>query len=203
MRKLILTIAVLITSLTSFNSNAQSVKKGDVLVDTYYGVVNLFNLAFKGTLGSVASNASSSSIDHLGVRGEYMLIDKFGIGLDIDFNKVDVSYSTITTVNLNNVVYTYNIGSQNIRSSASFNYHFADSDKLDAYLGLGAGYNYRSYTSSSTEAGYSYSASGAITPIAFKLALGMRYFFTDNLGANLAMGIGQGGLVNGGLSFKF
>ncbi len=203
MRKLILTIAVLITSLTSFNSNAQAVKKGDVLVDTYYGVVNLFNLAFKGTLGSVASNASSSSIDHLGVRGEYMLIDKFGIGLDIDFNKVDVSYSTITTVNLNNVVYTYNIGSQNIRSSASFNYHFADSDKLDAYLGLGAGYNYRSYTSSSTEAGYSYSASGAITPIAFKLALGMRYFFTDNLGANLAMGIGQGGLVNGGLSFKF
>lgn len=203
MKKIILTIAVLITSLTSFNSNAQAVKKGDVLVDTYYGVVNLFNLAFKGTLGSVASNASYSSIDHLGVRGEYMLIDKFGIGLDIDFNKVDVSYSTITTVNLNNVVYTYNIGSQNIRSSASFNYHFADSDKLDAYLGLGAGYNYRSYTSSSTEAGYSYSASGAITPIAFKLALGMRYFFTDNLGANLAMGIGQGGLVNGGLSFKF
>lgn len=203
MKKIILTIAVLITSLTSFNSNAQAVKKGDVLVDTYYGVVNLFNLAFKGTLGSVASNASSSSIDHLGVRGEYMLIDKFGIGLDIDFNKVGVSYSTVTTENSNTVVYTYNIGSQNIRSSASFNFHFADSDKLDAYLGLGAGYNYRSYTASSTDAGYSYTASGAITPIAFKLALGMRYFFTDNLGANFAMGIGQGGLVNGGLSFKF
>jgi len=203
MRKLILTIAVLVISLTSFNSNAQAVKKGDVLVDTYYGIVNLFNLAFKGTLGSGASNASTSSIDHLGVRGEYMLIDKFGVGLDLDFNKVSVSYSTTTTENLNTVVYSYNIGSQNIRSSATFNYHFADSDKLDAYLGLGAGYNYRSYTSSSTQAGYSYTASGAITPIAFKLALGMRYFFTDNLGANFAMGFGQGGLVNGGLSFKF
>lgn len=204
MKKIMLTCIVLATSLFSFNVQAQAIKKGDILVDTYYGVVNLFNFAFKGTVGSGASNRSISYIDHVGVRGEYLIIDKFGMGLDIDYNMVNVSYSTLSVVDsLNPIIHSYKIGSQNIRSSATFNFHFADSEKLDVYLGLGAGYNYRSYTTSSTEAGYSYNSSGAITPIAFKLALGMRYFFNENIGANLAMGIGQGGLVNGGLSLKF
>jgi hypothetical protein len=31
----------------------------------------------------------------------------------------------------------------------------------------------------------------------------MRYFFTENIGANLGLGLGQGGLVNIGITAKF
>jgi len=194
---------MLVLSVFGNTINAQAVKKGDLIFDGYYGFVNLFNWAFKGTIGAVAENGTSSSMDHAGVRGEYLLIDKLGLGIDLDYNTVNVSYNSTTIDNGNTIVNNYKIGSQNLRSSATFNYHFSDSDKLDAYFGLGAGYNYRSYSYSSTEVGYSYKSSGSIFPVAFKLALGMRYFFTENIGANVAMGIGQGGLINGGICFKF
>ena len=42
-----------------------------------------------------------------------------------------------------------------------------------------------------------------LIPISYKIGVGMRYFFTENIGANLALGLGQGGLVNVGVSAKF
>jgi hypothetical protein len=42
-----------------------------------------------------------------------------------------------------------------------------------------------------------------LVPVGFKLGVIMRYFFTDNIGMNLGVGLGQGGLLNGGLSVKF
>ena len=47
------------------------------------------------------------------------------------------------------------------------------------------------------------SASLTAIPVAGRIGLGMRYFFTDNIGINLGVGFGQGGILNGGLSFKF
>ena len=41
-----------------------------------------------------------------------------------------------------------------------------------------------------------------LLPVAMRIGAGMRYFFTDNIGANVAIGIGQGGILNAGLSFK-
>ena len=43
----------------------------------------------------------------------------------------------------------------------------------------------------------------SLIPISYKIGVGMRYFFTENIGANLALGLGQGGLVNVGVSAKF
>jgi opacity protein-like surface antigen len=42
-----------------------------------------------------------------------------------------------------------------------------------------------------------------LIPVASRIGVGLRYFFTDNLGANLGLGFGQGGLINVGISAKF
>ena len=47
MRNIILIIAVFTTTIASFNSKAQVIKQGDVLIDTYYGFPNLYILFFK------------------------------------------------------------------------------------------------------------------------------------------------------------
>jgi outer membrane protein W len=86
----------------------------------------------------------------------------------------------------------------------TFNYHFLESnDNLDAYFMVGAGYGNRSFTFSSTDPNYTEASVKSIIPVASRIGVGMRYFFTDNIGLNLAIGFGQGGLVNGGLSLKF
>jgi hypothetical protein len=48
---------------------------------------------------------------------------------------------------------------------------------------------------------YFYIVKGII-PVAMRVGVGMRYFFTKNIGANLGLGFGQGGIINAGLSFK-
>ena len=40
------------------------------------------------------------------------------------------------------------------------------------------------------------------TPVTWRAAIGIRYFFTDNIGAGLEMGLG-GVLATAGLSVKF
>jgi hypothetical protein len=40
-------------------------------------------------------------------------------------------------------------------------------------------------------------------PVAFRFALGGHYFFTDNVGIGMELGIGGGAIINGGLAFKF
>ena len=43
----------------------------------------------------------------------------------------------------------------------------------------------------------------SLFPVAARIGVGMRYFFTENIGANLGLGLGQGGLVNIGITAKF
>ena len=81
--------------------------------------------------------------------------------------------------------------------------HFLDNDALDAYAMVGAGYKQRTYFYETNEPGYEDDSIDGINPIAFRIGAGMRYFFTDNIGANLAIGFGQGGLINGGISARF
>src|SRR3990167_4391743 len=95
--------------------------------------------------------------------------------------------------------------SEKIGAMVTFNYHFLESnDNLDAYFMVGAGYSNRSFKFTSTDPDYiEDEASGSLIPVASRVGVGMRYFFTDNIGLNLAIGFGQGGIINGGLSFKF
>ena len=68
---------------------------------------------------------------------------------------------------------------------------------------LGAGYGNRSFTFKSTDPNYTEASVKSLIPVASRIGVGLRYFFTDNIGANLALGFGQGGLLNAGISFKF
>ena len=85
---------------------------------------------------------------------------------------------------------------------ATMNYHFLDNDKVDAYGVFGIGYGNRSFKYESTDPDFTEATISGLIPVASKIGVGMRYFFTDNIGANLALGFGQGGVINAGLSIK-
>ena len=197
MKKLILSVAVFALSLTSFKANAQAVEEGKILIDTYYGFPNLYTTIFKAAYSNY-TDASVSGLGPLGVRGEYLFTDKIGLGLDLCYSSMSLSYNDNTVIPTT----TYKASTKKIGAMVTFNYHFANHDNFDAYFITGVGVNNRSFSYSDPSMGTVSSTGTNAIPVAARVGVGMRYFFTPNIGLNLGLGLGQGSLINGGLSFK-
>jgi len=186
------------------NANAQAVSEGNILIDAYYGYPN-FGAKIAKSLSNV-DNIKTRGIGPAGIRAEYMVADKFGIGIDFIYNSVAIT-GTIDSLAADGVtvVETYDLTTslQRYRPQIRMNYHFVSEDALDAYVGFGVGANVRRAVVKTDYPNYDGGAvSGAIIPVSLRVALGMRYFFTDNIGANLELGLG-GPFISGGLSLKF
>jgi outer membrane protein W len=208
MKKFFSALAVFtaITTMSSNQINAQVLEEGNVVIDAYYGFPNLYTAVFKAAYANSGTeeNIKISGLGPVGIRGEYLLSDKFGIGLDLGFNNTKISYDQLGTDNNGNtVLYKYDYKTQKIGAMVTFNYHFIENDNLDFYGMLGAGYGNRSFTFKSTDPSYVEGSVKSLIPVASRIGVGLRYFFTDNIGANVALGFGQGGLLNAGISFKF
>ncbi len=206
----IMIVALVALSSTS-NLNAQVFEQGNVSVDMYYGFPNLYTAVFKSAYANSGTeqDVKISGAGPVGIRGEYLLTDKIGLGLDVGFNNTKVSFTEATDVynsstgNYDSKIYEYNYSTQKIGAMVTFNYHFIDNDNLDFYGVFGMGYGNRSFKFESTDPNYTQQTVKSLVPVASRIGIGLRYFFTDYIGANLALGVGQGGLINAGLSFKF
>ena len=201
MKKLILPLLALTMMLAPTKTNAQALEQGNVIIDAYYGFPNLYSTVFKTLYESSNSTGLTlGSQGPLGIRAEYLITDKVGFGIDLGMNSSSISYSE---ADINNNIYDYKFTTRKIGAIFTFNYHFVENDKLDAYFVVGGGYGNRTFKFTSTDPNYIEESVESIIPISYKIGLGMRYFFTENIGANLALGLGQGGLVNTGISAKF
>ena len=200
MKKLVLPLLVVIATMISGKSQAQ---EGRIIVDGYYGYGSLYNAIFKAL---VSNNASSTfkGLGPMGVRGEYMISDKVGFGLDIAYTSSSIKYSeTILDMNLNFVTYDATLKTAKLGTMVTFNYHFVNNDKFDSYFVFGLGYGNRTFKAESDYAGYVSPEYNSTFPVASRLGVGMRYFFTEKIGLNLGLGLGQGGLLNAGVSARF
>lgn len=210
MKKIVLLLAGA-AIFTTTSVSAQAVEEGNVIVDVYYGFPNLYTAVFKSAYANSGTeeDIKIKGLGPVGLRGEYMVADKFGVGLDIGFNNTVITFKddkdvyNTTTSTYETKTYDYEYSTQKLGVMATFNYHFLDNDNVDAYVMAGAGYGNRSYKFDSTDPDYDEESVKGLIPVASRIGVGMRYFFTPNIGANMALGFGQGGLVNAGLSFKF
>lgn len=206
MRKMRL-FAVALMAFAATNASAQAVEEGNVLLDAYYGFPNLYTSAFKSLYANSGTeqNVKVNSLGPVGIRAEYLLSDKVGLGVDVGFNNTVITFDekSYDPATGTDKTYTNTFSTQKIGAMITFNYHFLDNDNLDFYGIVGAGYGKRSFNFESTDPDYVNTDIDFGLPIASRIGVGLRYFFTDNIGANIALGLGQGGLLNAGLSFKF
>jgi len=202
MKKLILPLLALTIMLAPTKTNAQALQQGNVIIDAYYGFPNLYSAVFKALYESSNSTGLTlGSQGPLGIRAEYLITDKVGFGIDLGMNSSSISYSE-ADINTN-INYDYKFTTRKIGAIFTFNYHFVENDILDAYFVVGGGYGNRNFKFTSTDPNYIEESVESVIPISYKIGVGMRFFFTENIGANLALGLGQGGLVNAGISAKF
>ncbi len=93
------------------NSNAQIIEKGNVLIDAYYGWPNLWSNTAKATLTDANSqDISVGSLGPLGGRLEYLVSDKVGMGVEVNYTNTTVKWNSNTIDgNGNNVIYNYKV----------------------------------------------------------------------------------------------
>lgn len=188
-------------------THAQALQEGNIVIDMYYGGPN-FGKFFARLAEENGNNISNiKGLGPAGIRLEYMIGDRIGIGTDIIYNSFSSNFSYDSLNNDGSLYKTYQASTiaSRLRVHARFNYHFDVSNpNLDAYLGVGAGTNTRFLTIESDDIGFNNDKvkfSGSLLPISMRLCTGIRYYFTPNIGLNAEIGVG-GPIVSGGLSIK-
>ena len=205
MKRVITVVALAGLSLFGFNNKAVAqVEQGNIIVDLYYGYPN-FGKKLADGVNTASSEIDVSGIGPAGLRVEYLLADNFGLGIDFIYNSTNLSFTADSLNTSGDVVATYNVKAtaQRIRVMLRANYHFVQTDAMDAYVGFGAGTNNRVWGVKTDFPNYDdESISGTLLPVSARICLGTRFYFTENIGANVELGLG-GPLISAGLSLKF
>lgn len=219
--KKIFTIISAITLSISGVSAQTPVTEGNVIIDVYAGVPNWANSLLYNQYDNSNSNATAvsnykvvGSMLSYGGRAEYLIADNFGVGMDVNYevsgfnyDYLNAVYDTVTFVTTS-TPYNYNYSAKKLRAMVRLNYHFVQNDRVDVYAGFAGGYKYvkRVGTETNTITNIETndaSLSGALIPVALRLSIGTRIYFTNNIGAMIELGAFGGGLLQFGLSAKF
>lgn len=206
-------LVVACATFAATNASAQGAGQGNFIIDPYYGAPNIGKSIFQNIKNEAGTtNFRASGLGPMGVRAEYMVADRIGVGFDVIYNSTTARYiQSDTTYNSGTYTYTtneYKRTMQRLRVQLRFNYHFdISTPNLDAYFGVGAGTNNRFrklYTNGKEDNDDIDLDLGNFTviPFSMRICTGMRYYFTENIGMNAEIGLG-GPLISAGLSFRF
>jgi hypothetical protein len=133
------------------------------------------------------------------------------LGIGGFFARKSVHYEDVNSYAYSNTTYNYDQRWSNMVIGLRGAWHYNEwhgSDRFDIYAGLMLGYNVGSYKNKSTKTvngvttAYDYSYSGSSSFVTWSTYLGMRYFFTEKVGAYLELGYGMTA-ANLGLALKF
>ncbi len=196
--------------------SAQVFQEGDFGVDVYYGTPTLLQRVFQAGVQSAADslgneNLVSTNFGPIGIRGEYMVSNKIGVGLDLGYNLFSATNTRVDSVynsgsgTYTNVVYTDKASTYKIGIMGTVNFHLVENEKFDLAGVVGIGYGNRQIVLKTTDPNYDiekFSVGTILFPFSFKAGFEARYFFTPNIGLNMGLGIGQGGLLHGGISVR-
>lgn len=179
----------------------QTAREGDAFIDAYYGWPNLFTTVLKTTYANsgTESDVKIGGFGPAGGRFEYMVSDKVGIGADIFYAATSIEWKESSTSN-SSVIYDYKVSVPRLTALFRMNFHFSNSDVVDPYFGIGAGYKNTTYKWETNDPDYTNEKISGV-PIGFRLAVGLRYLFNEKMGLNAELGLG-GALLSAGLTFK-
>lgn len=210
MKKVLLAIGTVIVSLTGLYAQ---VGIGNVIIDPYVGFPQTNSIRVEPE-GATNYKLNGGWLAY-GGRLEYMIADNFGLGIDVNYVVSGSNYDIITTDSTYNSTtnsydvtthdYNWDYTAKKLRIMLRLNYHFVQTDKVDVYTGFAAGYKHvkRDWTIEDPNGSSDiFDLKKALIPISFKIALGTRYYFTNNIGAMVEIGLGGGTVMQAGLSFK-
>lgn len=212
-------------SQNSANSNAW--KEENSVITIGYGAPNFFKVISSKAVKLYSNNHKNNSSDNISfssngfgpafLKYEYGLSKIVGIGAVLGYwntniiakhDYVNQEYDNVSGVyydaNYNDVI-KFKISSLSL--GARLNVHFATTEKVDPYIGFGAGLNINHIQISETSTNPNYLKKGKISfgvgiPLYLAFTVGMRYYFTDNIGIYGEIGVDKLAIIQGGLAIK-
>ncbi|MCF8414812.1 MAG: porin family protein [Crocinitomicaceae bacterium] len=215
MKKIFTIIGISFLSVSSLQAQTP-VEQGNFIIDVYAGIPNWANSILynnvepDATQTDVRNYKLNGGLLSYGGRFEYMIADNFGVGVDVNYEVSGFNYDYTTqeyndvTMQFENRDYNIDYKSKKLRAMARLNYHFVQNDRLDAYAGFAGGYKNVNRSIATDDTNYDDgSINGALIPVSFRIAVGTRIYFTNNIGGMIELGAGGGALLQFGLSAKF
>ena len=180
-------------------------QQGQIFFNPYFGLPNTLSAGIdlndKLSISS-KTNEKIQSIGPLGLLISYMISEDIGIRLDFNYSSCNKSFDYVNSLDMDSTSYNMDASRTIIRVMARVDYHLHINDKLEGYIGIGAGYRDPNNNYSSTDPFYTELMNIEENNFAFRLSGGLNIFVTDQIGINSEFGIGGGGLLRLGLFYK-
>lgn len=173
------------------------------IIDAYYGdpierftsdVSYSDSYSFSGNSISYVDSTSYNKGLVLGARLELKPTKRIGIGLDINYLQYSTNNTFTEIDNINNEVAYNSISRINydiINSQLRLNYYFISRPKFSLFSGIGAGISNKRRTINCIGCYKEYFFKIFGPYFLARIAAGSRYYFTDNIGLNIEIGLGR------------
>jgi len=177
------------------------VKKGDNIINFYYGVSVIGSL-YKSIATYNPIDLKVQTKGPFGIVFEHLMSKRLGLGAEIGYTEFTLSYTTTEYLVDGTTPFQAQLTFKVLRAMFRANFHFLNTEKFDGYGFIAAGYKGTTYAYSSNDPRDPGLKLRGFVPVGFKPGVGLRYFFIKNVGINMELALGSP-VFGGGLSVKF
>lgn len=182
-----------------YDRDGLSFGKGAVVVNGGYNGLSVIKAFLKLGSTDLYTGGTYKTSDMGPVGGGFEIGVNEWLGLGLQGN-----YSTLKGTYDDGAGYRYTETFVTSRYLIKANIHFATTDKLDPYIGIGGGYNKSKYTFTDNDNDpYNDEQYDLPFPVAVTAGIGLRYYPVRNFGFYAEAGYLTGSLVQGGIVLRF
>lgn len=148
---------------------------------------------------------ATKGLGPLHFRGEIGLSKFIGMGISMNYETYGGKWTKLyyNQTQQKDQFYAESITAISLSVMPRLNLHFAVTNQLDPYMGIGAGYKlttYKFHSDFPNATNNNVQEEGPL-PVGFETTVGVRFYFSDSFGMYMEMGWAKS-LVQGGLSIK-
>lgn len=204
---MLISISLLMITHAIGQSEHSSKQKKEIVVNVYAGGPNLQASFVEvvlsvDTVMNVKQVSAGTKVPLLGARVSYSINPRISLGGDVNYRVTEIDF--YGNIDGEFEIYRYYAEINQIRMSLRAEYHFdTENDKLDLYIPASIGYKYTLLVLKTTDPNY---RKGQVNfnriPVSTRIGFGMRYFIEERIGFGIEIGAGNGGVIQGGLTFR-
>lgn len=172
---------------------AESFAQGTMVFSLGYGFPNLWKAILNEVVSDSAYGVKVIGTGPVHFRGEYGISDGVGFGVSVNYVSAGVNYTE--------GLYWYKLTRSSLSVLARLNFHFAKSESVDPYFGIGAGYKQATFKFTTNDPDYTGESFPAFSPFGFEATIGVRYYINDFIGLYTELGIAKS-VIQAGLAVK-
>jgi hypothetical protein len=217
----VLLSSVLLYVVANFTFSQQAIRKGNLILDPYIGLPQ--RNAFQEAPSIAMNYRKNGGFIAYGGRLQYMIKNKLGIGIDLNYRVSGENYDYWKTTSIYDYetetstqetsIENYDYVSKKLRYMLRINQYVVNNEKLNLYFGFGGGPVRDVQVSSGPDPtlspqnmfspiGGSVDFKKASPIVAIRFSMGGQVYFTNNFGLMFEGGIGGGTFLQFGTSLK-